>query len=112
MDGEVKARFENVDAEFKRVNHRLEDLEQDRKEMRELVGSVKELALNSKYTKEKIEGMSDQISGIDTRLENIEKKPLSVLDTAKSSAIGVVVAFIVGVLLSAAVWAIKNGGGL
>ena len=112
MDAEVKVKFENVDAEFKRVNRRLEDLEQDRKEMRELVISVKELAINSRLTKEKIDGMSDQISGIDTRLENIEKKPLSILDSAKQSAVGTIIAFIVGAVLVGLIWAAKNAGAL
>ena len=112
MDGETKAKFENVDAEFNRVNHRLSDLEEDRKEMRELVISVKELAMNSRATKEKIDGMSDQISGIDTRLENIEKKPLSILDSAKQSAVGTIIAFIVGAVMVGLIWAAKNAGAL
>lgn len=112
MDGEIQAKFENVDAEFRRVNHRIEDLEQDRKEMRDLVGSVKELALSAKYTNEKMDKMSEQMNGMDSRLENIEKKPLGVLESVKSSAVGVIVSFIVGILLTAAVWAIKNGGGI
>lgn len=68
MDEVVKAKFESVDEEFKRVNHRLSEVEDSQKVLHDLTVSVKEIAIDSKYTKEKV-------SSLDTRLGKIEAVP-------------------------------------
>lgn len=105
MDGEVRAELDRIHDEETRQNHRLEALETKQNDIADLTISVKELAISSKYTAQKVEN-------IDTRLASIEKEPIQTIKEAKATAIKTVVAFALGIALTAFMWLISNHGGI
>ena len=105
MDGEVRAELDRLHDEEKRQNHRLENCERKLADITDLTVAVKELALNSKYTKEKVEA-------IDQRLESIEKEPSEAAKDARATIRRSVITFLAGALLMGAAWLIANHGGI
>lgn len=76
----------------KSAHHRLDTLEGDIREIRELTIAVKEIAMETKANREDVNNMSK-------RLESLEKKPANNWDKIVTTAIGTVVGAIVGAVI-------------
>lgn len=103
MDGEIRSELDRIHDEDERQNKRLEILEAKQNDIADLTISVKELAINSKYTAKKVEN-------IDARLDSIEKEPIRTVQEVKATTIKTAVAFALGILLSAIYWLVINHG--
>lgn len=76
----------------KSAHHRLDKLESDIGEIRELTIAVKEIAMETKANREDVNKMNE-------RLENIEKKPANNWDKVVTTSIGTIVGAIVGAII-------------
>lgn len=76
----------------KSAHHRLDKLESDIGEIRELTIAVKEIAMETKANREDVNKMNE-------RLENIEKKPANNWDKIVTTSIGTIVGAIVGAII-------------
>jgi oligoribonuclease NrnB/cAMP/cGMP phosphodiesterase (DHH superfamily) len=56
-----------VEEEFSRVNHRLKDIEEDKKEQRELLIAVNKLADNMESMQKEVKAQGDKIQEIENR---------------------------------------------
>lgn len=76
----------------KSAHHRLDKLENDIGEIKELTIAVKEIAMETKANREDVNKMNE-------RLENIEKKPANNWDKIVTTSIGTTVGAIVGAVI-------------
>ena len=76
----------------KSAHHRLDKLEEDVGEIKELTIAVKEIAMETKANREDLNKMNE-------RLENIEKKPANNWDKIVTTSIGTIVGAIVGAII-------------
>lgn len=76
----------------KSAHHRLDKLENDIGEIKELTIAVKEIAMETKANREDVNKMNE-------RLENIEKKPANNWDKIVTTSIGTIVGAIVGAII-------------
>ena len=82
---------EKIEAENNRQNHRIENLENEIKQISELVTSVKVLAVN-------MEGMTKELEKQGKRLEAIEEKPAKRWEAVVSGLIAGVVGILIGLM--------------
>ena len=82
---------EKIEAENNRQNHRIENLENEIKQISELVTSVKVLAVN-------MEGMTKELEKQGKRLEAIEEKPAKRWEAVISGLIAGVVGILIGLM--------------
>lgn len=85
--------MKRVEDENNRQNHRLENLEEDVKQISELVSSVRVLAVN-------IEAMNKELAKQGERLEKIEEKPAKRWDSVVTGIITGIVGILIGLLSS------------
>lgn len=85
--------IERIDDENNRQNHRIDKLEDDVKQISELVAAVKVLAAN-------VETMGREISKQGLRLEKIEERPVKRWDSVVSGIIAGIVGILIGLLSS------------
>lgn len=85
--------IERIDDENNRQNHRIDKLEDDVKQISELVAAVKVLAAN-------VETMGREISKQGVRLEKIEERPVKRWDSVVSGIIAGMVGILIGLLSS------------
>ena len=83
----------------KSAHHRLDKLENDIGEIKELTIAVKEIAMETKANREDVNKMNE-------RLENIEKKPIKDYEETKKQVKKQVVSFITGIVLTAIAFAL------
>ena len=76
----------------KSAHHRIDKLEEDVGEIKELTIAVKEIAMETKANREDVNKMNE-------RLENIEQKPAKNWDKAVSTVIGTIAGAIAGGLI-------------
>lgn len=93
MDEVVKTKFDNVDAEFNRVSHRLTAVEDSIKSFRQIAVSVEKMAVT-------MQGMMEELKTQGIRLTAIESKPAQKWESVASQVIGLIVAAVVGFALS------------
>lgn len=77
----------------KSAHHRIDKMENDIGEIKELTIAVKEIAMETKANREDVNKMNE-------RLENIEKKPANNWDKIVTTSIGTIVGAIVGAMIS------------
>lgn len=91
----VQMIIENKDS-CKSAHHRLDKLENDIGEIKELIIAVKEIAMETKANREDVNKMNE-------RLESIEQKPQkkweSVVDTIIKTIVGAIVGAIIALVL-------------
>lgn len=73
----------------KSAHHRMDKMENDIGEIKELTIAVKEIAMETKANRE-------DVNKINKRLENIERKPANNWDKVVTTSIGTIVGAIVG----------------
>lgn len=76
----------------KSAHHRIDKLEEDVGEIKELTIAVKEIAMETKANREDVNKMNE-------RLENIEKKPANNWDKIVTTSIGTITGAIAGGLI-------------
>lgn len=76
----------------KSAHHRMDKMENDIGEIKELTIAVKEIAMETKANREDLNKMNE-------RLENIEKKPANNWDKIVTTSIGTIVGAIVGAIV-------------
>lgn len=76
----------------KSAHHRIDKMENDIGEIKELTIAVKEIAMETKANREDVNKMNE-------RLENIEKKPANNWDKIVTTSIGTIVGAIVGAII-------------
>lgn len=101
MDNEVRVEIERIRDEDNRQNHRLDSLEEQTKEFREIALSVQKLATN-------MEHMLEEIKDQGKRLKKIEEAPLQSLSLAKSTFVSTLVKMLAGALITVAVMLIAS----
>jgi len=94
MDEAVRIKLESIEAEDKRQNHRLAELEGEVKTIHEIALSIKELTIEIKHLREDVQNQSQ-------RLEKIENAPLEKLNGAKATARNTTISIIVGAIIGA-----------
>lgn len=83
--------IENKD-NCKSAHHRIDKMENEISEIKELTIAVKEIAMETKANREDVNKMNE-------RLENIEKKPANNWDKIVTTSIGTIVGAIVGAII-------------
>ncbi len=76
----------------KSAHHRIDKLESDIGEIKELTIAVKEIAMETKATREDVNDMNN-------RLKTVEQKPANNWDKIVTTAIGTIVGAIVGAII-------------
>lgn len=76
----------------KSAHHRIDRLESDIGEIKELTIAVKEIAMETKATREDVNDMN-------SRLKTVEQKPANNWDKIVTTAIGTIVGAIVGAII-------------
>lgn len=76
----------------KSAHHRIDKMENDIGEIKELTIAVKEIAMETKANREDVNKMNE-------RLENIEKKPANNWEKIVTTTIGTIVGAIVGAII-------------
>lgn len=89
MDEKYITKIAEIEQSTKSAHHRLDKLEQDIGEIKELTIAVKEIAMETKANRE-------DVNKIDSRLEAIEQKPAKNWDKIVTTIIGTVVGAIAG----------------
>lgn len=93
MDNQdILERVVRVEQSDKSAHHRLDEIEQEIKENRELTVAVKEIATEMKYLREEQSNMND-------RLKVIEEKPAKEYERTKQDIRKQVITFILGIIL-------------
>jgi DNA repair exonuclease SbcCD ATPase subunit len=80
---------------------RIDELELEVKENRELTIAVKEIATEMKHLREEQSNMSKKQESMNQRIEVIEKKPLKEYEETKKQVRNIVIAFVLGIILTA-----------
>lgn len=81
------------------ANHRIEDIESEVKENRELTIAVKEIATEMKHLREEQAVMREEQSKMNARLQTIEEKPAKNWDKVITTIIGTVIGAIAGAFI-------------
>ena len=76
----------------KSAHHRIDKIEDDVGEIKELTIAVKEIAMETKATREDVNDMN-------SRLKTVEEKPAKNWDKITSTALGTIVGAIVGAII-------------
>jgi len=105
MEDAVRVELDRIHDEDKRQNKRLDDLEKSMSDIRELVVTVKELAMSAKYTNEKLDKVEKDV-------EQIKHAPLNDIAEAKTTVMRTIVSVIVGALFTGFIWLITTKGGI
>lgn len=92
MEKEYIERLITTEDRAKSNTKRLDEVEQEVKENRELTVAVKEIATEMKYLREEQSNMNE-------RLKIIEEKPLKEYENTKSNIKKQIVTFILGIIL-------------
>lgn len=91
MEEATRIKFESIEAENNRQNHRIENLEEDLAQLRDIAASIEKLSINMQH-------MLDELKTQGGRIEKLESVPLETLKGAKQSAINTLVGVVVGAL--------------
>ena len=81
-------------------NHRINDLEEEVKENRELTIAVKEIATEMKHLREEQVKMSKEQVNMNERIKTIENMPLKEYEETKKQVRNILLAFILGMVLT------------
>lgn len=90
---EDNERLTRVEESTKQAHKRIDNLEKDIAENRELTTAVKELAVEVKY-------MREDMSQIDERVKIMEEKPAKRYENIVNQIIGIIVAGVVGYFIA------------
>lgn len=91
MEEATRIKFEALEAENNRQNHRIEELEEDLADLRSLTSSVERLSINMQH-------MLDQMKTQDSRIGKLENTPLENLKSARQTLINTLVSVFAGAL--------------
>lgn len=80
---------------------RIDELEVEVKENRELTIAVKEIATEMKHLREEQANMSKKQESMNERIELIEKKPLKDYEETRKQVRTIIVSFTLGIILTA-----------
>lgn len=86
----------------KSAHHRIDKIEKDVSEIKELTIAVKEIAMETKATREDVNDMN-------SRLKTVENKPVKEYEETKKSIRDKIITFVLGIILT--IVAIKLGLG-
>lgn len=86
-------------ASCKSAHHRIDKMEADIGEIKELTIAVKEIAMETKATREDVNDMNG-------RLKTVEEKPIKDYEDTKKQVKGKVISFITGIVLTAIAFAL------
>ena len=86
-------------ASCKSAHHRIDKMESDIGEIKELTIAVKEIAMETKATREDVNDMNG-------RLKTVEEKPIKDYEDTKKQVKGKVISFITGIVLTAIAFAL------
>ena len=89
MDEVIKTKFDNVEAEFRRVSHRLENVEGDVKSFQQIAVSVEKLALT-------MQGMLEEQKSQGARLDKIEHQPADRWNKLIEKVLELIIAAVIG----------------
>ena len=94
MDEYISGRLSALEANNKNIFHQLDELKDEVKNIRQLTVAVKELALSSKATAEKVADISD-------RLSSVEHAPAEDMKHYKRAIITAVLTGVTGIIIGA-----------
>ena len=92
MDDHILERLATCESNDKNIFHQLDEVKKEMKATRQLTIAVKELAVNTKATAEKVDEISD-------RLSTVEHAPAEDMKYYKRIVIGFVVTGVIGIIL-------------
>ena len=81
------------------ANHRIDDLENETKNNRELIVAVRELTIEVRHMREEQSAMKKEHEVINDRIKNIEDKPAKNWDKVTTTIIGTIVGAIAGAMI-------------
>lgn len=94
MDEHILERLAICESNEKNIFHQLDEIKSEVKDICQLTIAVKELAVNTKATAEKVDGICD-------RLDAVERAPVEDMKHYRRVAVGCVITGIVGAVLGA-----------
>lgn len=98
---ELIERVARLEQNDKSAQHRLDEIEEEVKENRELTIAVKEIATEMKHLREEQTNMRKEQEHMNNRIKVIEEKPLKDYEETKSQIKKQVISFFVGIGLTA-----------
>ena len=90
---EIIERIVQTEQSTKSAHHRIDEVETEIKENRELTVAVKEIATEMKYLREEQASMNK-------RLKEIEDKPLKEYEDTKKAISKQIISFVIGIILT------------
>ena len=88
---EYLERLVKVEQSNKSAHHRIDKIESEVSEIKELTIAVKEIAMETKE-------MRKDLNNVDSRLKTVEEKPIKTFDKIKISIITGIISLIIGTL--------------
>lgn len=89
------------DEKIEVANHRIDDLEEEVKENRELTIAVKEIATEMKHLREEQTSMRKEQENMNNRIKVIEEKPIKDYEETKKQIKTNIISFVSGIILTA-----------
>lgn len=108
MDEVTKTELERIRDEEKRQNKRLEGLEDDMKELRNISLSVEKLAINMQHMLEEMQKQSTDIKDQSERISKLENEPADKWNSARRTVLTAIVSAVVGAVILAFIQAIAQ----
>jgi len=97
---EMVTKITEVEQRSKSNTKRIDKLEETNEALTNLTTSVRELVIKQNYTKESIDKLDKRVSGIGTRIDNIEQKPAKRWDSIVEKIILTIIALLIGFIFA------------
>lgn len=97
---EITTKLAEIEQRSKSNTKRIDKLEENSKALNELTAAVREMVIKQDYTKDSIDKLDKKVSGIDIRIDNIEKKPAKRYDSIVEKIILTIIAILVGFIFA------------
>lgn len=97
---EMVTKITEVEQRSKSNTKRIDKLEETNEALTNLTTSVRELVIKQNYTKESIDKLDKRVSGIGTRIYNIEQKPAKRWDSIVEKIILTIIALLIGFIFA------------
>ena len=97
---EMATKIAEVEQRSKSNTKRIDKLEENNEALTNLTSSVRELVIKQNYTKESIDKLDKRVSGIGTRIDNIEQKPAKLWDNIVEKIILTIIALLIGFIFA------------
>lgn len=102
MEEATRIKFEAIEQENDRQNHRLSDLEEQMKKLHEIATSIEKMNINIQHLCEEMKSQRDEMHTQSERITKMENMPGETMKNMRQSAINTTVGVIVGALVVAA----------